>query len=138
VTQAAANTGPMPQRGGPLRVLVVEDELIIAWELAEILTRLGCEVCGTAADAAQAVRLADELAPDVVLMDVRLRGKRNGIEAAEVIRARQAVGLVFCTAYAEDPASRERMLAAGALAILTKPIQPGALEEALARLPPQA
>lgn len=118
----------------PLRVLIVEDELIIAWELTELLVRLGCEVCGTAADAAQAIRLAGELEPDLILMDVRLRGREDGITAAEAIRAQQPASVVFCTAYAEDPVTRSRMQAAGAIATLAKPIDPGALEEALARL----
>ncbi|MEK0082794.1 response regulator [Benzoatithermus flavus] len=138
---AGVLAAPMPEgapratdSARPLRVLIVEDELIIAWEIAELLVRLGCEVCGTAADAMQAIRLAGELAPDLVLMDVRLRGKGDGITAAEAIRAQQPVSLVFCTAHAEDPVTRARMQAAGAVAILAKPIEPGALEETLIRL----
>ena len=59
--------------GPPLRVLVVEDELIIAWELSDMLTRLGHEVCGVAVDTAEALALAMQHRPDVVLMDVMLR-----------------------------------------------------------------
>lgn len=133
---AATDAEPTAAPARRLRALIVEDELIIAWELTEILAGLGCEVCGTAAEAGQAVRLAGQLEPDLVLMDVRLRGKADGIEAAEAIRARQPVALLFCTAYAEDPSTRARMKALGAVAILTKPIEPGALEEALAGLEP--
>jgi CheY-like chemotaxis protein len=114
---------------GPLRVLIVEDELIIAWEVGEMLARLGCEVCGMAAGAADAIRLAGERRPDLVLMDVRLRRGGDGIAAAEAIMAERPVGVVFCTAYAEDPTTRARMAALAPVGVLSKPILPAALRQ---------
>ncbi len=117
------------------RVLIVEDEMIIAWLLAEHVENLGYEVCGSAADEDEAVRLARSTRPDLILMDVRLRGAGDGIKATEAIRATlPAVPVVFCTAYAGDPATRGRMAAAGAAAILAKPILPEQLGPLLGRL----
>lgn len=114
------------------RVLIVEDELIIAWELAEILQDLGYEVCGTAIDAEEAKRLVVELEPDLVLMDVRLRGNGDGITAAAAILAERPVPVVFCTAFAEDPTTRRR-LESLATAVVAKPVRPDLLGRALAR-----
>jgi CheY-like chemotaxis protein len=128
-----AEPGPEPSAGRRPRVLIVEDELIIAWELGEMLAEFGYEVCGMAADAAEALRLALETSPDLVIMDVRLRYGEDGIAAAEGIRARRSVPIVFSTAYAEDPTMRSRMLAVDAADILSKPIGPDAMRSAIAQ-----
>jgi CheY-like chemotaxis protein len=120
-------------RGSPhLRILIVEDEVIIAWELSELLRQLGHEPLGIALDAAEAVEMAARLAPDLVLMDVRLRRGDDGVTAAEAIQARRPVRVVFATAYAQDPQTRARMLAANAAGILSKPILLSDLRRALA------
>lgn len=121
--------------GRAARVLIVEDEQIIAWLLAELVEGLGYEVCGSAADEDEAVRLARETRPDLILMDVRLRAAGDGVRAAEAIRAFQpAVPVVFCTAFAGDPATRARMQAAGAAEVLAKPIMTERLGPLLRRL----
>jgi CheY-like chemotaxis protein len=114
------------------RILIVEDELIIAWQLGEIIRDLGYEVCGTAADSAAAQRLAAELQPDAVLMDVRLRAGDDGGAAAAAIMAERPVPVLFCTAFADDPAIRRRLEPLAA-AILAKPIRPDSLQTALER-----
>jgi CheY-like chemotaxis protein len=119
------------------QVLVVEDELIIAWHLADALTSFGCAVCGTAATVREAVRLAAETRPDLVLMDVRLRDG-TGLEAGERILAQRPVPIVFCTAYSEDPAIRVRLESLGAADILPKPVRLDHLEELLGRLFPRS
>lgn len=121
-----------PGRAGRPRILVVEDELIIAWQLSLMVEDLGYEVCGTAADEPEAVRLALEAWPDVVLMDVQLARDGDGIRAAATIRAALRLPVVFCTAYAADPSSRARMAAAGAAGVLSKPVLPAALGGAIA------
>lgn len=121
-----------PGRAGRPRVLIVEDELIIAWQLTLMVEDLGYEVCGTAADEPEAVRLALEAWPDVVLMDVQLARDGDGIRAAATIRAALRLPVVFCTAYAADPSSRARMAAAGAAGVLSKPVLPAALGAAIA------
>lgn len=126
------NEGEIVQATGRPRVLIVEDELIIAWQLGEIARELGYEVCGMASDGETAQRLAGELAPDVILMDVRLRAGRDGIEVAAAIRAERAIPFVFCTAYADDPGTRRRLESVAA-AVVPKPIRSEALRTALAR-----
>lgn len=81
-----------------LRVLIVEDEMIIAWNLKSAFEKLGCSVLPIAATAEKAVSLSRQERPDLVTMDVMLRGDRSGIEAAAEIRAFSGVPIVFITA----------------------------------------
>jgi CheY-like chemotaxis protein len=115
------------------RVLIVEDELIIAWQLSEAVQELGHEVCGMAADATEAVALATQLLPDLVLIDVRLRRGTDGIAAAAAIRAERPVPIIFCTAFAEDPSTRARLTGVGAAGVLSKPIRAEALRPVIER-----
>ena len=82
------------------RVLVVEDEAIVQMDLQSRLKRLGYSVVGLAAEGEEAVAKAAELKPDVILMDVQLKGSIDGIEAAQRIRAQLDVPVIFVTAYA--------------------------------------
>ena len=81
------------------RILIVEDELIIAADLQSKLRRLGHEVVGMAVDADEAIAIAERARPDIVLMDVQLQGATNGIEAARIIYERAAPHIVFITAF---------------------------------------
>ena len=83
------------------RILVVEDEAIVALDIRTQLERLGYTVVGTAATVQQACRMADEFQPDLVLMDIHLQGEGDGIDAAGQIRRGRAVPVVFLTAYAD-------------------------------------
>lgn len=116
-----------------LRVLIVEDEAIIAWELSTLVEEFGYEVCGVSARATEAVRLAEEAKPHVVLMDVCLARGDDGVTAAAQIKARSQVPVVFCTAFA-DPHTVERMEAVGAAGLLRKPIFPKDLKALLERV----
>jgi CheY-like chemotaxis protein len=80
-----------------LRVLIVEDEVIIAWDLRETLERLGNEVLPIAAAAGKAVEQARAAAPDLILMDITLRGERTGIDAALEIREFSDVPIFYVT-----------------------------------------
>jgi PAS domain S-box-containing protein len=84
------------------RVLVVEDELLVAKDIARTLEGFGLAVCGQAASADEAVASATVHRPDLVLMDVRLRGSDDGIEAARRIRDVMDVPFVFLTAFADQ------------------------------------
>jgi PAS domain S-box-containing protein len=84
------------------RILIVEDQKIVAADLESTLRRLGYSVVGTASSGEEAIRKASELEPSIVLMDIRLRGDMDGIEAARSVRARQDVPIVYLTAYADD------------------------------------
>lgn len=81
------------------RILVVEDEAIIAADLRSKLQRLGYIVCSVAFSGEDAIRGAEETTPDLVLMDVRLQGKMTGFEAASRIRKRRDIPVVYITAY---------------------------------------
>ena len=82
------------------RILIVEDELLIIEDLKNKLRRLGHSIAGHATTGDVAVQKALETRPELVLMDVRLRGNVNGIEAARRIRDFHAVPIVYVTAHA--------------------------------------
>lgn len=84
------------------RILVVEDEPIVALDIEERLLALGYEAGGHAAEAEQALALAHSGHPDLVLMDIRLRGDTDGITLAEEIRRRLHIPVIFLTAFSEE------------------------------------
>ena len=83
-------------------VLVVEDESIVSKDIQHSLEKLGYNVIGSADTGEKAIELAIELEPDVVLMDIRLKGDINGIEAAESIRKKISIPIIYLTAYADE------------------------------------
>jgi CheY-like chemotaxis protein len=85
------------------RILVVEDESIVQLDLQMRLRRLGHSVVGFASRGEEAVAKAVDLAPDLVLMDVRLDGPMDGLEAARRIRAERQIPIIFVTAFAHSP-----------------------------------
>lgn len=88
-------------------MLVVEDEWLISIQLEQTLAAAGFEVVGTAGSAADAVALAGRERPDLVLMDIRLSGPADGIEAAREIADRFGIRSLFVSAHA-DPATVAR------------------------------
>ena len=82
-------------------VLIVEDEQIVALDLQQTLQGLGYEVFAIAATAEEAILRASERRPDLVLMDIRLKGNRDGVEVAELLRDRFSIPIVFLTAHAD-------------------------------------
>jgi len=84
------------------RVLVVEDEAIVARDIAMQLSELGYVAVGIASSAEQALEMVAALAPDLVLMDIQLGGPTDGIAAAETIRQQYALPVVFIPAYSAD------------------------------------
>jgi diguanylate cyclase (GGDEF)-like protein/PAS domain S-box-containing protein len=84
------------------RILIVEDEKIIAIDLQRRLERFGYSVVGMAGEGEVAVSLALELQPDIILMDIMLAGKMDGIEAAMAIKAAQDIPFIFLTAYTDE------------------------------------
>jgi PAS domain S-box-containing protein len=85
-----------------IRILVVEDEAIIAEDLRGILKGLGYEVVAVVPTGQLAVKMALELKPDLILMDIMLQGDLDGIQAAQIINSVNDIPIVFCTAYADD------------------------------------
>jgi response regulator NasT len=107
--------------GGQTRVLIAEDEALIRLDLREMLEEEGFEVVGEVADGASAVRLARELKPDLVILDVKMP-VMDGIEAAEAISKERLSGILILTAFSQRELV-ERARRAGALAYLVKPFQ---------------
>src|SRR5262245_19523118 len=110
---------PSESRRG-IRVLIVEDEGLIAEELADRLARLGMVVVGTVDTADDALAAAGNTRPSVVLMDIRIRGDRDGVHAADEITRRLDIPVVFLTAHS-DAATFARAKAAGPFGYVVKP-----------------
>jgi PAS domain S-box-containing protein len=84
------------------RILIVEDQRVIAADIESTLKNLGYTIAGSVASGEEAVPTASEVRPDLILMDIRLRGQMDGIQAAEAIRAETDVPIVYLTAYADE------------------------------------
>jgi len=112
---------PTAAARGPLRVLVAEDEALIRMDLVEMLEEVGYVVVGQAGDGATAVRLATELRPDLVLLDVKMP-VLDGLSAAGQIVAARIAAVVILTAFSQRDLV-ERAREAGVMAYLVKPFQ---------------
>ncbi|HBB39442.1 MAG: response regulator [Micrococcales bacterium] len=112
----------------PLKVVVAEDEGLIRMDIVATLNESGYEVVGEAADGEEAVRLATELIPDLIVMDIKMP-KLDGISAAEKI-AELKIPVVLLTAFSQSDLVK-RAAEAGAMAYVTKPFKPTDLLPAL-------
>jgi CheY-like chemotaxis protein len=113
------------------KILVVEDEAVVARDLEQTLTRLGYDVVAIAQFAAEAVGKAAETHPDLVLMDISLQGDKDGVQAAEVIAQRFGTPVVFLTAHT-DKATVARAQAAQPAGYIVKPFNREKLHAAIA------
>lgn len=118
-----------------LRVLIVEDEFFISLHTKGLLHALGHVAVAVAVSSDQAVALAERERPDVVLMDIRLNGPRDGIDAADEIRRRFGIGSLFVTANT-DPETRRRAAAVQPLGFLEKPLTEQRLRLGLSKVEP--
>lgn len=105
----------------PLRVVVAEDEGLIRMDIVATLNESGFQVVGEAADGEEAVRLATELTPDLMVMDIKMP-KLDGISAAEKI-SELKIPVVLLTAFSQSDLVK-RAAEAGAMAYVTKPFKP--------------
>jgi DNA-binding NarL/FixJ family response regulator len=113
-----------------MKVLIVEDEALIAMDLAMLVAELGHDVCGIAASAAGAIEQAAAHDPDVVVMDLRLAQSSSGIDAARELYARQALRCIFLSANLDEP-TKTALLPYDPIDLVGKPVLPIALERAL-------
>ena len=104
------------------RILVVEDEVVIAMEIESVLQQLGYTPVGNAMTGADAIELATRLHPDLVLMDIRLKGDIDGIAAGEKIYRLARIPVIFLTAHS-DPSTLERAMALHPFGYLIKPFR---------------
>ena len=112
------------------KVLIVEDEPIVALDLKQELEMLGCEVLGVAESADEALVAAGVHRPDLALMDVRIVGSVDGIQTAGLLRAAYQIPVIFLTSYSDETtiARAAREMPYG---YLTKPFQSGELKATL-------
>src|SRR3954447_9858246 len=114
------------------RVLIVEDELLVAWHLESLAREQELDVCGLVPDGDGAIEQVVELDVELILMDIRLAGRMDGIEAARRIRDQRDTPIIFITAHG-DPATRahiEKVLPG--TPVLAKPITADSLKGAIA------
>ncbi len=102
------------------RILVVEDEVIVAMDIAMQLRELGFEPVGHATRGEQAIELAGQLRPDLVLMDVQLASSMDGVTAAQAIRTQFGVPVVFLSAF-DSAAAYDRAALTEPAGYITKP-----------------
>jgi PAS domain S-box-containing protein len=112
------------------KLLIVEDEPIVALDLKQELESLGCEVVGVAESADEALAVAELMHPDLALMDVRIVGSMDGIQTARLLRSAYQVPAIFLTSYSDDTtiARAAREMPYG---YLTKPFQSRELKASL-------
>jgi CheY-like chemotaxis protein len=112
-----------------LRLLLAEDEVMVAWMLIEMASNLGHQVCATVTTESEAVEAVFRLKPDVVVLDYRLAGGGNGLNAARLIRETEDIPIIFCTAYGEG--LRPELKALPQVHLLAKPLSLDGLRRAL-------
>jgi CheY-like chemotaxis protein len=91
----------MPHSAGT-RVLVVEDEAVVAMHLRQELTKLGYTIAGVATTGEQALQMIEKVFPDLVLMDIHIQGELDGIETARRIPRYLHIPVIYLSAYSED------------------------------------
>lgn len=112
-------------------VVIVEDDFLIAEYLRDLCEQAGYPVVGSAADAETALRVIRETRPSRILMDVRIKGRRDGVDVgAEVHKERPDVRIIYVTG-SNEPPTIARIKTNAPYRILIKPIAPHALIEAL-------
>jgi signal transduction histidine kinase len=112
------------------RILIVEDEALIAIDLEQRLTELGYAVPGIADSAASAIQEIEDKQPDLLLVDIRIRGPVDGIALAEQVRRRHKLPVVFLTAHA-DPSTLQRAKVTEPFGYLVKPVGTASLQSAI-------
>jgi signal transduction histidine kinase len=118
------------QHGSGCSVLIVEDERIVAKDLQQTLSGMGYDAFAIASSAEEAIARASEKCPDIVLMDIRIKGTRDGIQTAEILRSKFGVPVVYLTAHA-DEATIERAKHTEPYGYLLKPVKSAELRSAI-------
>jgi two-component system, response regulator PdtaR len=113
--------GPRARDASRRRILIVEDDYLVALQFENALTEAGYDVVDIASTAEEAVQLIPDHKPELVLMDVRLAGPRDGIQAAAEILDRFGIRSIFVSAFS-DPMTRARADRASPIAWLAKPV----------------
>jgi DNA-binding LytR/AlgR family response regulator len=113
-----------------LKILIVEDELIIAEDMTNMLERIGYEIVGSAMDYDEAIEILEHEKPDLILLDVNLNGKKDGIDLAEEINKRFYIPFIFTTSHT-DGVTIERAKKTQPINYLVKPFKQAQLYTAI-------
>ncbi|MCF6133185.1 LytR/AlgR family response regulator transcription factor [Flavobacterium wongokense] len=105
-----------------VKILIVEDELIIAEDVSNMLTKMGYDIVGNAMDYDEALSILASVTPDLILLDVNLHGKKDGIDLANTINEKYKVPFVYTTSYS-DSATLQRAKATNPINYLVKPFK---------------
>lgn len=122
----------MKKGATPFNILIVEDEALIAMDLRLTVESLGFKALGTAFSGEESLRKVESLRPDLVLMDIKLKGDMDGLTAAEEIYSRFGTPVIYLTAYT-DAQTLSRARGPGSRGCLTKPFEPVDLRNAIDR-----
>ncbi|MFV1884493.1 MAG: response regulator [Balneola sp.] len=106
--------------GKKKRVLIVEDDMIISLVIENMVRELGHEVIGKAASGQEAIEFAFESKPDLILMDIRLKGEMDGIEAVTAIKEKISTSVIYLTGNS-DRVNYDRARATECIDLITKP-----------------
>jgi two-component system, response regulator PdtaR len=115
---------------GKKRILIVEDESLLAMNIQRLLNRLGYDAFQTVSRGENAVEIADRERPDLIMMDIHLKGKMDGLETAERIRKFLDVPVIYTTAYSDDE-TLERAQKTSSSVVLMKPYEISDLRSAI-------
>ncbi|PAU95195.1 response regulator [Aliifodinibius salipaludis] len=109
------------------RVLIVEDDMLLSMVEERLIKRLGYEVVGKVTKGVDAIEKEEELNPDIIVMDISLKGDMDGIETMEIIRKKSDVSVIYLSG-SGDRYSLERAKKTGFTDFLTKPVTGGDLK----------
>ncbi len=122
--------GPLGNRMAQEKILIVDDEVVVAEDIRRQLRSLGYAVVGVVSSGSEAVHLAGAHRPDLILMDVKLKGPMDGIDAARTIHAQYGIPVIYLTAFSDED-TLERARQTLPLAYLIKPFVSSDLRAAL-------
>jgi two-component system, response regulator PdtaR len=108
------------QSGAKIKILVVEDDFLVGMDIEHALVSGGFEIIGPARSAQEAIDLAQSAAPALAIMDIRIEGARDGVDAAIELRSRFGLRVIFASAHG-DGETRRRAAAAQPLGWIEKP-----------------
>ncbi len=115
-----------------IKVLIVEDEVIFGMSMQRVLVMEGYEACGPITTGEEAVQWAEKENPDLIIMDITLAGRMDGIEAARRIRSTKNAPIIFISGY-QDSELLEQATALEFTQYLIKPIMPDDIKKAIAQ-----
>ena len=137
----ADNNPPLPAKHSSAnpekqwRILIVEDELLVAENIKELLISDGYTIAGICSSGEEAIEFFEKMNPDLILMDIRLSGKLDGIQTAEAIhRDLKRVPILFISAYGEEMIEEISTFDFGPFDLITKPYDKLQISQCIAKL----